>query len=212
MDISVVLKLGYEWIREKARRIRRRHDVIEGVAVELHELRFILANVVTRLRAKLRTFDQTTLDLVRPIFLSYTALSVRDAQIIAGVKKLFALGDVEYMKLCNLPRADSDRAILPVPYQAPFLKALISNPGPLSTGVRRRLVDISNELHLFNQQVDYVRQAHSRSFDSTLSPENYAANDRNLKEGTAKLSVRVEALVMAINNLLAPDGTVIEDA
>jgi len=187
-------------------RARRRRAIRRVLATELHELRFMLALVLERMRSKLRTMDQAVLNLVRPILLAYRD-NTEDVAILEAAKKLLEKGDAVYIALHNAPSPAGEGSwLLPVPYDAPFLKSRLEDLSLFPPATQQRLLRIVGELHLFNEQVAIVRQAHDRTFDTSLTGENYAANEKNLTIGTEKLAVRAEALIRAINRVLGPDG------
>jgi hypothetical protein len=72
--------------------------------------------------------------------------------------------------------------------------------------LRTWLVRVSRELELYNNQVALVGTAHNRSFDSSLSEVNRAANERNLMAGTEKLGTRAAALIEAIDQVVDSGG------
>jgi len=193
-------------IAESIGRAKRRRAILRVLATELHELRFKLALVLTRVRSKLRTMDQAMLDVVRPIVLGYGRDSEDDAGFMDATKKLLDKGDAAFIAVHNAPRPSEQTALFPVPYDAPFLKSRLEDLALFPARTQQRLLRIVGELDLFNGQVSFVRQAHDRTFDSSLSPENFAANASNLASGTAKLATRAEALIRAVNQVLAPDG------
>src|SRR5258708_4794927 len=69
-------------------RSNRRVELLRGLRHECSELRFTLANALYGSKRSLRELDQPTLDLVKPILLSYGG--TMDADLVAGSRKLFA--------------------------------------------------------------------------------------------------------------------------
>jgi hypothetical protein len=149
--------------------------------------------------------DQAALDLFRPVLLNYSSIDPDDVQLIEGTKKLIALGDAQYIALANTPSAPQ-KALWPIAYDAPFLASHLEDLGLFSATTQRAMLRVVSELHLFREQVDAVRHAHDRTFDTSLSPANYAANEGNLASGTTKLGVRAAALIQSINRLLDSQG------
>lgn len=188
-------------------RRKRRGSLKEILAAELNELRYTLAVVVIRLRTKTSTMSQATLDLSRNVIFSYAG-DVDHQKVVEGMKKLLAQGDAFYIQLHNAKGAE-ESAIWPVPYDAPFLRAHLEDLPLFSLTVQQRLLRVIYQLGLFNEQIDFVRKAHDRTFDTSLSPENYAANQQNLLSGTEKLARRSETLIEAISQVVGVDGSFI---
>jgi len=98
-------------------------------------------------------------------------------------------------------------AALAVPYEALFSPHIWGDLALFPPTTQQHVGRVASELRLFDEQVTFVQQAHDRTFDTSLSSADYAANNTNLTEGTAKLAVRTAARIKAINRMLGPEGT-----
>jgi hypothetical protein len=185
-------------------RPKQRTELIVAVARELHEIRYLLAHVLVLLRSKLKTMDQATLDLIKPLLLEYKG-DEQDTEHLEATEKLLAAGDAAYIALHNAG-SPTGRASYPVRYSTPLLDANAHRFGLFRLVTQQRLFRVLTELQLFNQQVEIVQRAHDRTFNS-MSPENYAANNNNLVQGTVNLAVRATFLIRAINALVNSDGS-----
>ncbi len=191
------------WVTKKLGRRQHRGEVLDAIALELHELRFTLTGVLILLHSKMHTMDQATVDLIRPTMLGYKGEG-GDRALTQAATKLLEQGDAAFIAAHNQRPTDHAKAYYPMPYTAPLLTAHLGDltiPAP----VRKQLLRVARVLDLFNQQVAFVRTAHDRTFES-LSSANYAANDRNLKEGTARLAMMTADLIVAINDVVDPEG------
>src|ERR671932_576240 len=86
----------------------------------------------------------------------------------------------------------------PVPYSLPLLDNHVGELDLFKPVIQERLLRISTELKLFNEQVAYLRHLVDRSF-SGLSSANYSLNESNLRIANRNVGVRCEMLVRAID-------------
>ncbi|HXM38263.1 MAG TPA: hypothetical protein VN908_06340 [Gemmatimonadales bacterium] len=185
-------------------RKKRRVEFRQVVSTELHELRFLLALILIRVHGKLHTMNQEAVDLIRPILLEYKG-HADDVALLDATKKLLGKGDASFIALHNAP-AGSVTGLWPLPYHAPYLDGHLNELALLPVEMQRSLLRVLAEVSLFNEQVAFVQKATDRTFDSSLSRENYLANDANLKSGTEKLATRASELIRAINRVLDRQG------
>lgn len=181
-------------------RRRRGAQILAILATELNELRFLITSVFLLVKSKLHTMDQAAIDLIKPIFLTYEG-DPDDVELLDASKQLLAEGDAAFIAIHNTTPSSG---VWPLPYDAPVLQGHIGDLALLPISTQRSLLRVLRELHLFNEQVGVVQKATDRTFDSSLSPENYAANDANLASGTAKLATRASELIRAINRFFEP--------
>jgi hypothetical protein len=203
--IADVLRLTVGWIGKKVSRRRDRHEVLESIATELHELRFVLAGVLVLAHSKRHTMNQPVVDLIRPVMLAYKG-NDGDRAMVEATSKLLAQGDAAFIAAHNTRPIDPAKAYYPVPYSTPVLASHIGQLTLFPVAVQKHLLRVSQELQLYNEQVAIVRAAHDRTFDTSLSAANYAANEQNLKTGTDKLATRAAQLVEAINEVVDSSG------
>jgi hypothetical protein len=188
-----------DWVERK----RRRTELISVIATELHELRFIVTLVWVDLLGRFRTMDQRTLDIVKPILLDFQA-SGDDRIIVEGTRKLLESGDEVYIAGINLPKPRSTP--FPVTYEAAFLSSHLEDLGLFPLWQQQRLLRVTAELRLFNQQVDIVQRAFERTFLQGVNEITGKAITANLEEGYNKEMVRAEYLVRAIDAVLDSSG------
>lgn len=181
-------------------RRRRRRDFVAVLTTELAELRFVIATVLLLVQSKRHAMDQATVDLIKPIYLDYRG-HADDQPLLDTNRKLLAQGDAAFIVLHNLP-TKPPTGLWPLAYQAPFLQAHLSDLTLLPVEQQRALLQVLRELQLFSDQVGLVQKATDRTFDSSLSPASYAANESNLEKGTANLATRCAQLVRATNRFL----------
>lgn len=131
-----------------------------------------------------------------------------DAPLLDATKAFLARGDAAFITAHNAMPLGSGTGLWPLPYNAPFLTSHLDDLGLFAPSKQRTLFRILEELHLFNEQVAVVRQATERTFDSSLSKENYAVNDANLKAGTEKLATRASLMIAATDRFLDSKGNV----
>jgi len=205
IPIADVLRVAAGWIERKLGLRRQRAEILEAVGAELRELRFLLALVVSLIHTKLRTMNQSALDLIRPVILKYRG-DAGDQAYLEATKALLAKGDAAFIAIHNATPINPGKALYPVPYAAQVLTGHLGELGRLPESTRAPLLRIARELELYNEQVAQVRTAHDRTFDSSLSAVNYAANEANLKAGTEKLAMRAARLIEAINEVVDPHG------
>lgn len=80
-------------------------------------------------------------------------------------------------------------------YDVPILRSRLSDLIHLNTDTARRLIEIVVELELYNQQVDLYRYWFDKTFDSTISKENYKIVNDNLN--TAETTIVWAAMKFA---------------
>ncbi len=200
-----VLRAALDWMGRKIGRRHHRAEIEGAIATELHELRFVLAGVLVLVHSKLHTMNQAVLDLIRPAILNYRG-DRADQGYVDATKTLLAKGDAAYIAFHNARPTDPTKAYYPVPYGAPVLAAHMGELAIFPSAVRTWLVRVSRELELYNSQVALVQASHNRTFDSSLSAVNRAANEQNLIAGTEKMGTRAAALIEAINQVVDSTG------
>lgn len=89
-------------------------------------------------------------------------------------------------------------------YSTPYLDAHIGEIQSLPKDFRQAVIEIKEDLSLFNQRVDTARKLLDRSLDSSLSPENHQIVVRNLNETYARLQDDAVRIVERIDKLPPP--------
>ena len=186
-------------IIEAIKRPKHKAEVLSAVKSELRELRYKVAIVVHRMRVATGTLNQQALDLIRPVILTHEGPE-EDHQLAEGFRKLLALGDAKYIALHNAGESGTSSPY-PVPYAAPYLHSHLGEVAIFGQSTQEALLRVDAELHLFNEQVSYVRACHDRTFQ-TMSHENFQANQGNLDTAHVKLAARAETLVWALTRAM----------
>jgi hypothetical protein len=193
-------------------RRRRRDELLRGLAHECHELRFTLANALFSTRRSMRELDQGTVDLVKPILLAYTGES--DSELVEGARELFATPAADLLSAVNNPSSQRRDLVgrpfvqWPSPYTLPLLEEWLRELDLFVLVHQERLLRVSRELQLFNEQVAYVRHLIDRSY--SVTGENHRLNEQSSIIARRNLGHREERLVRAIDQFIASDGTIRE--
>jgi hypothetical protein len=189
-------------------RSRRRAELLRGLNYECSELRFTLANALFSTRRSLREIDQPTLDLVKPILLNYAG--TEEAKLVAAAQQLFNQPDASVIQWANDERTEKKDPFgrplgqWPAPYSLPLLSTHIGELDLLPVNQQEAFLRVGAELRLFNEQVDYVRMLHERTF--TTSGPNHQLNDSNLIVARRNLGTREDILIRAINRTVPANG------
>jgi hypothetical protein len=182
---------------------KRRKQLLAALNTEAHETRYKLALVAHRVRGKYGTFDPGTLALIKPIVLSYSGFET-DEGLASSFKVLLARGEDVFIQAHQLPEQPTV-SIWPVPYALPLLDAHMVELSSFSVELQALFLRIRAEVSMYNEQVDYVRTLHERTFE-TLSPDNFRINQGNLVCATKTLGHRAEITVKTINKLTSATG------
>ena len=190
-------------VTEAIRRPKRRDEIFAALRSEFVEIRYKLALVAHNMRARTGTMSHGSLALVRPIIMGYEGNST-DGALRESVTKLLSQGEGAYIALHNTRKGQGSP--YPVRYESPFLEAHLHDLGLLSPKVQETILRLRAEFHLFNEQVDQVRQAHDRSF-TIADKTNHALNNQNYEAGLEKLAYRAETVIREIDDLVGPATT-----
>jgi hypothetical protein len=191
-------------IVEAIARTKRKKQLFASLAQEAHELRYKLALVAHRVRGKYGTMDHATLQLIKAIILSYTGFEP-DSDLAANYRKLLEYGEDKILQAFR-SREQTRTSIWPVPYAAPLLAVHLTDLSSFGPAKERLFLRVQSEIDLYNEQVDFVRGLHSRTFESSLSAENRAITVDSIVAATKTLGERAEIIVKTINRLLDSSG------
>jgi hypothetical protein len=211
-DLSDYIKLGFGWLLgilgpaviELVRKGYRRKELLRGLAVELHELRFRIALVLLMVRKHTGTMTRDDVHLIRPLL---EAASDRDdREVLArSTLKLLANGEEEYVRMSNAA-GDRSHGKWPVAEEAPYLTHVLGEVTLLSRAQQQIVLRIASEIRLYANQVVFVRRLNDRTFDGSISEVNHRATTSDLHKATERLGDRARILVEQISRLLGPTG------
>jgi hypothetical protein len=188
-------------------RANRRKDLLRSLTYECGELRFTVANVLFSSRKSLRELDQAVLDLVKPVLLNYAGRE--DDKLVATMRQLFIKGDAAVLQWANDSRSEKKDQFgrplghWPAIYATPLLSSHIGDLDLFLPDQRERFLRVEAELRLFNEQVQYVRMQHDRTFTATGS--NLELTESNLLSARRNFGTRCEVLIRVINRAIGPE-------
>ena len=182
-------------IADAIRQPKRRSALAKALRADFDELRYKLALVADRMRARTGTMDEASLALIREVIESYRGTEA-DRAFQQSFGKLLARGTATYIAAHNEMKGKGSP--YPVRYELPFLDAHLQDLDMFDATAQSAVLRVRGEFHLFNEQVDQTRAFHDRSY--TVAAVNHAGNTQNYEESLGQLAYRAEALIRAINS------------
>jgi hypothetical protein len=86
-------------------------------------------------------------------------------------------------------------------YSVSFLDSQLANLSILPFDLQQRLLQVKDQLSLFNQDVDFLNGQAALTFQGNLGGANYAVVQQNLINGYEKLASRAKGIADAITSI-----------
>jgi hypothetical protein len=183
-------------------RIRRRysaHDLRKACITELLELRYTMASCVHLFRSRLGTLDRDLLEWLEPIEAQYEGPD-KDPRALTGLQELKAMSPETLAAAMAASRANLSALSLKQ-YSVSFLDSQLANLSILPFDLQQRLLQVKDQLSLFNQDVDFLNGQAALTFEGNLGGANYATVQQNLINGYEKLASRAKGIADAITSI-----------
>jgi hypothetical protein len=190
-------------IVDAIKRRKRKTELLHAFAVELRELRYKAVLVLWHQRAGTGSLDQSSLAIVKTHVFDHP-IADGEPDIAASLKELLRIGDSPYIAFMNAKGVQENLGAWPALYSLPFVSARATEFTLFDLGSQASLMRVLEELNLYNNQVEYVRDLNNKTF--TLTGDNHGINAANLAKAQRRLADRAEILARAISRLIDPKG------
>ena len=147
----------------------RRAAIQKSLFVELHDLRCKLAMGTFLLAERTGTLNRELLLWLEPIEKSYQGFYAQP-DFGKGIQGLLKLNDQQLQELC---KQSADRGLSLKKYALPFLELHLSSLPLFSPEFQRNALEIRAQLSAINEEIDLVRFYQAKTYDSSVTPENY---------------------------------------
>lgn len=184
-------------------RIQRRHrarEIKDGLRVELVELRFTMASCVHLFRQRLATLDHATLGWLIEIEASYSGPD-KEPGMAPGLQAMLALtpgGLAAHLQAARKPAVGMSLK----PYQASYLAAQVVNLGLFLPSLQQHLLQIKDNLDLWNVEVGFLMRQFDLTFDPSIGQGNLDVVRQNLESGYAKLATQAKIIADRVSQTL----------
>ena len=182
-------------------RIRRRYsadDLRKACLTELLELRYPMASCVELFHSRVGTLDHEILEWMEPIEAEYDGPD-KDPRALEVVRKLKAMTPPALATAMAARKASFSGMSLKQ-YSMSFLDSQFANLNILPVDLQQRLLQVKDQLAIFNQDVVFLNSQFALTFQSDLGA-NYAVVMQNLTNGYGKLASRARSITDAITGI-----------
>ena len=182
-------------------RIRRRYsadDLRKACLTELLELRYTMASCVELFHSRVGTLDHEILGWMEPIEAEYDGPD-KDPRALEAVQKLKAMTPPALAAAMAVRKA-SFSGMSVKQYSMSFLDSQFANLNILPVDLQQRLLQVKDQLAIFNQDVVFLNKQFALTFQSDLGA-NYAVVMQNLTHGYGKLASRARIIADAITGI-----------
>ena len=186
-------------ISQRIQRGYRRDELVDALVAEARGIQFRMALLAWRLRQYLLTVDGEFVRWLLPILEGYDGPD-RDPKAIKAFQLLRERSDEEIKTGDQALRRPGVSPHL-VPLTAPFLSSQIAAISICSLDFQRQLLDLSNQLALYNEEVRTQMDTLDKTFNPGIVGPNREAVFANLERGYEKLARRAEGIARQIADL-----------
>jgi len=187
-------------ISERIRRQYSANDLKRACLTELRELRYTMASCVQLFRSHIGTLDDELLEWLEPIESQYDGPD-KDPRALALLHKLQGMTPQALSTSISAEKANPS-ALKLKQYAVSFLDSQLGKLSILPVDLQQRLLQVKDQLSLFNQDVTFLNSQAALTFQGGLGGANYAAVQQNLVAGYDKLATRAKGIADAITNVL----------
>ena len=173
-------------IIDRVKRHHQKEEFKKGLLVELEDVRYRLAGAVYLISSRFGRYNRDLLNWMHKISTDYN-----DQKRLEAIEKLMKLSDKEIDALArtiSYQHQQRELAFGLKKYSLPFLDSNLRSVSLLDIKLQRLVIEIRARLNLINEEIDLNRFYFEKTFDSTLSEENYKIITKNLDENYRNIS------------------------
>lgn len=178
--VGWLLGLAAPIIVDRIRERRQTAQIKSSVLIELTEIQYKLALTVYELSMRIGIWDRSVLEWLKSILEDYAGVRA-EARIAESIERLLACSDKDLAAAAERGKAVRIGAVGFRKYNTPFIDGHKGNLALLPTDLQNLLIEVKAQLAILNEQIDDARFFYRKTFDSDISPENYAIVEKNLK-------------------------------
>jgi hypothetical protein len=188
-------------ISERIQRSYRRDELVQALLTEARGVQFRIALGAWRLRQHLLTVDGKFVRWLQPILDDYEGPD-KDPIAIEAFRRLLDRSDDELKRNDAALRRPGISPRL-VALATPFLTSQIAAISICSLDFQRRILDLGNQLSLYNEEVRQQTDMIDKTFDPGIVGANREAVLTNLEKGYEKLARRTEGIAKQVSELIS---------
>lgn len=207
MGFEQLVSVGFGWllgllspaIVEHIRKNYRRSDLTRAIETELHGLQYKMAWCSYQLNSHLCSVSDEFLVWLEQIVRSYSGPHPVEnvLTLIEELKK-----DSEHERSRKLARTRKPNVGLGLlQYSLPFINAHFVDISLYPIPFQFAVIDIKDQLDIYNQRVAIQQNERDRTFDSSLGAENRDAVLSGIEAGNADLAQRSRSIAEAISRV-----------
>jgi len=187
-------------LSERIQRGYRRDELVEALLTEARGVQFRTALAAWRLRQHLLKVDSEFVRWLQPILDAYEGPD-KDPNAIEAFRKLLERTDAQLKAIDGALRRPGVSPRL-VAFATPFLTSQVAAISICSLDFQRRILDLSNQLSLYNEEVRQTMDMLDKTFDPGIIDANREAVLANLEKGYEKLARRTEGIARQVTELI----------
>lgn len=187
-------------IYDEIKKRQHKKEIRLGILTELKELRYKLMGFVYLMAKRNGEYDRALLEWLKPIVKDYSGTHRKDNFYIA-IESHLKLSDEELLVISQQLKAKSKRGYSLKKYELPFLDSKIVNLTVFDESFQNHILEIKTQLKLIHEEIDQAKFYFEKTFDSTLSTENYQTIRDNLEDSYGNLSRQSRNLADRIGEL-----------
>ena len=180
-------------------RPHRRKALARSLSAELDELRIKLSYNAFLVASRQGKITHSLLKRIQPIVGHYKGFYA-DPEIVEFINSLAKKSDAD---LKQLPADPPGRSIQFKKYTLPFLRSQVASLALFSLDLQRQLFEIGAKMDSMNEDIDTLWFYHSKTFDTSLSPENSDIVRTAVEESIAIIGSRSLVLAEDITRLFS---------
>jgi hypothetical protein len=178
----------------------RRDEIKRGLREELIELRVRLAMLAARVAMRNGTITRDLVKWQLPIIRDYKGF-YSDPKALEMLTKAADMTDAQLQAASALLRKEGSSLGLKK-FRAPFLEAHLADLHLFPIEVERQARELEARLCLLNEDVDQTWYFFTKTFDTSLDPNNLALIRQNLEDVSTAIGPRAKALADGITRIV----------
>lgn len=168
-------------IVDKVKKHIQKKELKKGISTELREVRFRLVLNVHQIGLRFGTYDRKLINWAYTIFVEDKNMGFEDDELEQRLKDLLKKRDDEIDAEVKYSRASKPEGMvfLVKSFSLPFLDSHLNLLSIFDIDIQRLIFQIRGRLDLLNQEIETNRFFFEKTFDKSLSPEDYQSIIKN---------------------------------
>lgn len=175
-------------------------EIKKAIRSELCDFQYKMASVVFLINQRYGKLSKDLLKWLLPIFKNYKGL-YPNTGIVSVIEQLISEREEQLQLINEEGKKESEMGLLVKKYYLSYTESKIVELSIFSEKYQAAILDIVNNLKIFNEDVEYARFFFNKTYESGISPANYTrANEavhncyHHLRDEAKIIVERIESL------------------